>query len=93
MPRTKARNPSDCASDCRDVRRRVVNACQRCRLRKCKVGISTLFSTKKLLVTPLQCDGTTPCTRCKSDDTICAYGKHKKTEKLVYRKGSATSLV
>ncbi len=43
--------------------------------------------------TSSQCDGTTPCTRCKSDDTICAYGKHKKTEKLVYRKGSATSLV
>lgn len=39
-----------------------------------------------------QCDGATPCTRCKSDDAICAYGKHKKTDKIVFRKGFATSV-
>ncbi|KAL6718993.1 Fluconazole resistance protein 1 [Lecanora helva] len=34
-----------------------------------------------------KCDGVTPCTRCKSDDAICAYGKHKKSDKIVFRKG------
>ncbi|KAL2054257.1 hypothetical protein ABVK25_005398 [Lepraria finkii] len=52
-----------------EARRRVVKACQRCRLKRRKRN------------------GSSPCTRCKSDDAICAYGKHKKSDKAVFRKG------
>ncbi|KAK0513190.1 hypothetical protein JMJ35_004176 [Cladonia borealis] len=34
-----------------------------------------------------ECDGTNPCTRCKNDDAICAYGKHRKSDKTVFRRG------
>lgn len=70
MPRSpKSPGSPEGSLDNPEVRKRVVRACQRCRLKKCK------------------CDGATPCTRCKSDDAICAYGKHKKSDKTVFRSG------
>ncbi|KAL2046311.1 hypothetical protein N7G274_001758 [Stereocaulon virgatum] len=69
MPRPNAQSPSEDSMEGHEARRRVVKACQRCRLKKCK------------------CDGASPCSRCKSDDAICAYGKHKKSDKIVFRKG------
>ncbi|KAL8899885.1 MAG: hypothetical protein Q9207_005972 [Kuettlingeria erythrocarpa] len=34
-----------------------------------------------------KCDGHSPCSRCRSDDAICAYVKHQQFDKIVYRKG------
>ena len=41
MPASKTSSPPSSATDGRDVRRRVIKACQRCRLKKCKVITAT----------------------------------------------------
>ncbi|MCJ1287208.1 hypothetical protein MMC26_006556 [Xylographa opegraphella] len=34
-----------------------------------------------------KCDGTTPCSRCRSDNTICVFGERKKSHDKIYPKG------
>jgi len=35
----------------------------------------------------MKCNGVNPCQRCKSDDTVCIYGKRIKSDKAIYRQG------
>ncbi|MCJ1400239.1 hypothetical protein MMC11_003443 [Xylographa trunciseda] len=34
-----------------------------------------------------KCDGTTPCSRCRSDNAICVFGERKKSHDKIYPKG------
>jgi hypothetical protein len=34
-----------------------------------------------------QCDGSSPCSRCKADNAICVFGERKKSQDKVYPKG------
>lgn len=34
-----------------------------------------------------QCDGSSPCSRCKADNAICVFGERKKSHDKVYPKG------
>lgn len=34
-----------------------------------------------------KCDGSNPCTRCKSDNAVCVFGERKKSHDKVYPKG------
>lgn len=39
-----------------------------------------------------KCDGATPCSRCRADNSICIFGKRKKTHEKVYPKGYVEKL-
>src|SRR3954454_21668140 len=59
--------------------KRVWKACERCRMKKTKVSyFSTAFSSQKTNL--FQCDGESPCKRCKDDRLVCTAGSRKKTE-------------
>ena len=34
-----------------------------------------------------QCDGSSPCSRCRTDNAICVFGERKKAHDKVYPKG------
>jgi hypothetical protein len=40
----------------------------------------------------MQCDGASPCSRCKADNAICVFGERKKAQDKVYPKGYAITL-
>jgi hypothetical protein len=40
-----------------------------------------------IILTILQCDGASPCSRCKADNAICVFGERKKSHDKVYPKG------
>ena len=40
----------------------------------------------------LQCDGSSPCGRCQSDNAICVFGERKKTQDKIYPKGFVSNL-
>ncbi|RMD41559.1 hypothetical protein DV735_g3567, partial [Chaetothyriales sp. CBS 134920] len=67
------------------VRKRVCKACDRCRLKKSKVSTSSCLDIASLLT--CQCDGASPCSRCKADNAICVFGDRKKSHDKVYPKG------
>lgn len=35
----------------------------------------------------MQCDGASPCSRCKADNAICVFGERKKAQDKIYPKG------
>lgn len=41
----------------------------------------------------IQCDGVTPCSRCRADDAICAYGKARQPDKIYYSKGYLARII
>jgi hypothetical protein len=43
-------------------------------------------------LTFLQCDGASPCSRCKADNAICVFGERKKAQDKVYPKGYAAKV-
>ncbi|KAM0795398.1 hypothetical protein BDR22DRAFT_871566 [Usnea florida] len=48
----------------------------------------TVRACQRCRLKKCKCDGTTPCTRCQSDDAICAYGIQRKSDKTtVIRSG------
>ncbi|KAJ5369394.1 hypothetical protein N7509_014006 [Penicillium cosmopolitanum] len=65
---------SDSYSD-RVYRKRSCAPCNRCRMKKCKLG--QLQPTNTL----------SPCGRCEEDNTICAIGQMKRIHDKVYPKG------
>lgn len=69
-----------------NVRKRVCKACDRCRLKKSKVcaPVATHFPRS---LTRDQCDGSSPCSRCRADNAICVFGERKKAHDKVYPKG------
>lgn len=63
--------------------KRVWKACERCRMKKTKVGFPALRTELCIAAQPLtrrQCDGEFPCKRCKDDGLVCTAGTRKKTE-------------
>lgn len=67
--------------------KRVWKACERCRMKKTKVGDKThsllgapMRGRMKILILIYQCDGEFPCKRCKDDGLVCTAGVRKKTE-------------
>jgi hypothetical protein len=72
------------------IRKRVCKACDRCRLKKSKVSGSGFVSRPSL--TQFQCDGASPCSRCKADNAICVFGERKKSHDKVYPKGYVASI-
>jgi len=68
-----------------NVRKRVCKACDRCRLKKSKVRRGT--HSCNAFANILQCDGASPCGRCKVDNAICVFGERKKSHDKVYPKG------
>ena len=82
-PPLESMSPSDGT-----VRKRVCKACDRCRLKKSKVW--SILSPPRRPFTELvhfQCDGSSPCSRCKADNAICVFGERKKSHDKVYPKG------
>ena len=68
------------------IRKRVCKACDRCRLKKSKVG-RVIDTPRVPKLTLYQCDGASPCSRCKADNAICVFGERKKSHDKVYPKG------
>jgi len=58
--------------------KRVWKACERCRMKKTKVWRYLLSLDFYLPL--IQCDGESPCKRCKDDGLVCTAGSRKKTE-------------
>ncbi len=67
------------------IRKRVCKACDRCRLKKSKVGV--MLRSACYQANRAQCDGASPCSRCKADNAICVFGERKKSHDKVYPKG------
>jgi hypothetical protein len=59
--------------------KRVWKACERCRMKKTKVRVA-VFPIWISLTSCVQCDGESPCKRCKDDGLVCTAGSRKKTE-------------
>ena len=60
-----------------------VQSMERCRIQQ------MMFSLTEWLC---QCDGATPCSRCKAGDAICVYGKRKESNKTIFQTGWASML-
>ncbi len=59
--------------------KRVWKACERCRMKKTKVCVDRFCQVLCNLLNS-QCDGESPCKRCKDDGLVCTAGSRKKTE-------------
>lgn len=81
-------SPTSDHSHSDNVRKRVCKACDRCRLKKSKVS-GSIFEIIYISVQTLtlQCDGSSPCGRCRADNAICVFGERKKAHDKVYPKG------
>lgn len=74
------------------ARKRVCKACDRCRLKKSKVLRRPPATAALDADGRRQCDGSSPCGRCRSDNAICVFGERKKTHDKVYPKGFVASV-
>jgi hypothetical protein len=70
-----------------DIRKRVCKACDRCRLKKSKAWLYTSARVLQLHIDSVQCDGTSPCSRCRGNNAICVFGVRKISHDKVYPKG------
>jgi hypothetical protein len=69
------------------LRPRVTQACDYCRMKKSKVS-SPLPSIHSPQPTHFeQCDGQKPCSKCQSNNVVCAFTHWKKNPKIVYPTG------
>ena len=68
-------------------RRHVLKACDRCRVKKTKVGVFGPGNEWHLCSSTSQCDGKQPCGRCVTNNHPCLLRERKVTQTKVYSRG------
>ncbi|KIW45812.1 uncharacterized protein PV06_01523 [Exophiala oligosperma] len=66
--------------------KRATKACHRCRIKKSKVLVNLIQVVLWRLIR-FQCEGPSPCGRCRTDNVICVFDRRRRPDNRVYPKG------